>query len=158
MHEIHFLDSTTKYKTFHFFTKVNYKIELLFENKNKIEISQTTSHTFTLNLCGSSCPSYISQHSLLARKEFCTNPSLSLNASNFPFSKGLVRISATYLICGNILELHCSLLNLVSYEVIYDLYMLGPVMKHWILKEFDTTLIITVNDCGIQLLIKQSCK
>jgi hypothetical protein len=35
---------------------VNYKIELLFE------ISRTTSNTFTLNLCGSSWLSYISQH------------------------------------------------------------------------------------------------
>jgi hypothetical protein len=57
------------------------------------------------------------------------------------------------LISANILELQCSLLNLVSYELIYDLYMLGPVMKHMILKEFDTTLIITINDHGIQLVI-----
>jgi hypothetical protein len=35
---------------------------------------------------------HFSTHSLLARKELCTNPSLFLNASNFPFAKGLVRI------------------------------------------------------------------
>jgi hypothetical protein len=36
------------------------------------------------------------------------------------------------LIHGNILELHYSLLNLVSYEVISYLYMLGPyVARAW---------------------------
>jgi hypothetical protein len=75
-----------------------------------------------------------------------------------PFCSGLGQNISNLLICGNILEIQCSLLNPVSYEVIFDLYVLGPVIKHWILREFDTTLIITINDLGIQLLIKQSCK
>jgi hypothetical protein len=40
----------------------------------------------------------------------------------------------------NIIELHYSLVNHVSNEVIYDLYVFGTIMKHWILREFDITL------------------
>lgn len=52
------------------------------------------------------------------------------------------------------LELHISLVYHVSYEVIHDLYMLGMIMKYWILGEFDTTMIVIVDHRGIQLLIK----
>jgi hypothetical protein len=58
------------------------------------------------------------------------------------------------LICGNVLELDFSLLDPISYEVISDLNMLGPVMEYYILREFDTSLIITVYHRGIQILIK----
>jgi hypothetical protein len=71
-----------------------------------------------------------------------------------PFFQRLGQNINYLLICGNILDIHFSLLNLVSYEVIFDLYMLGLAMKQWILREFDTTLIIIVNDHGIQLMIK----
>jgi hypothetical protein len=37
------------------------------------------------------------------------------------------------LICGDVLELDCALLNLVSDEVIPDLNMFRPVMEYWIL-------------------------
>ena len=62
------------------------------------------------------------------------------------------------LICGNILELHNPSLNTVSDEVVSDLNMLGLVMKHRILRELDVTLIISVNDCRVQLLIKCPCE
>jgi len=38
-----------------------------------------------------------------------------------------------FVICGYVLELHYSLLHHVSDEVIFDLHVLQPVMKHWIL-------------------------
>ena len=61
------------------------------------------------------------------------------------------------LIYEDILELHSPSLNNVPNEVVLDLNVLGPVMKYWILREFDATLIITVNDCQVQLLIKYPC-
>jgi hypothetical protein len=50
-----------------------------------------------------------------------------------PFSKGFGQNVYNMRICGDVLKLDCSHLNLVSNEVIYDLNMLGPVMEHWIL-------------------------
>ena len=37
------------------------------------------------------------------------------------------------LICGNVLELHSSLLRHITNVLIFNLYVLGLVMKHWIL-------------------------
>jgi hypothetical protein len=51
-----------------------------------------------------------------------------------------------------ILQLNYLSLNLVTNEVVPDLNMLRPVMKHWILIEFYATLIITVNDSRRHLL------
>ena len=48
------------------------------------------------------------------------------------------------LICGNVLELHNSLLHHIANVLIFDLNMLGFIVKHRILREFDATLIITV--------------
>jgi hypothetical protein len=44
-------------------------------------------------------------------------------------------------ICGYVVELHCSLLHHVSDDVIFDLNMLQPVMKYWIFRKLDITLI-----------------
>jgi hypothetical protein len=49
------------------------------------------------------------------------------------------------LISWNILKLNCPSMNPISNEVVSDLYGFQPVMKHWILREFDTTLIIAMN-------------
>ena len=40
--------------------------------------------------------------------------------------------------------------------VISDINVLGPVIKNWILREFDTTLIITIDHSWIHPLIKQT--
>ena len=37
------------------------------------------------------------------------------------------------LICGNVLELHNSLLHHITDILVIDLYVLGLVMEHWIL-------------------------
>ena len=58
------------------------------------------------------------------------------------------------IISRNILKLYCPLLNPIYDEVVSNLYMLRPVMTYWILREFDTTLIIAVNDSQRQLLTK----
>jgi hypothetical protein len=58
------------------------------------------------------------------------------------------------LINRNIMKLNHPTLNPVSNEMILDLNVLRPIMKHWILREFDTTMIITVNECRRQLLTK----
>jgi hypothetical protein len=49
------------------------------------------------------------------------------------------------LLCRYVLYLHNSYLNIVMDEVITNLDMLRPVMKNWILQDFNATLIITVN-------------
>jgi hypothetical protein len=45
-------------------------------------------------------------------------------------------------------------LNIVSDEVICNLDVFGPIMKKWILKEFYSTLIVTLNYYGPQLHTK----
>ena len=40
--------------------------------------------------------------------------------------------------------------------MISDINMLGLIMKNWILREFDKTLIIIVNHCQIDLLTNQT--
>jgi hypothetical protein len=59
-----------------------------------------------------------------------------------------------FLICRYVLKLNCPSPNPFTDEVVYDLYVLGPVMKYWILIEFDTTLIIKVNHYRSQLMTK----
>ena len=46
---------------------------------------------------------------------------------------------------GNVLELYCPTLNTVSDKMTPDVNMFGPIMKYRIFREFDTTLIVTVN-------------
>ena len=58
------------------------------------------------------------------------------------------------LIRGNVLEFHNSLLDPISDEVILDVDMLGPLMKHRILRELNTALIVTMNHRRPQLKIK----
>jgi hypothetical protein len=60
------------------------------------------------------------------------------------------------LLCRYALYLHSSSLNIVMDEVIMNIDMLRPVMKKWILREFDATLIITVNHGRPQLHTEQS--
>jgi hypothetical protein len=54
------------------------------------------------------------------------------------------------------LELDYSLQHPISDEVVYDLNVLRPVVKHWILQEFDATLVIAVDQGWLKLLTKQS--
>jgi hypothetical protein len=70
------------------------------------------------------------------------------------FKQGFGQDIYNLLIYGNILKLDYSLLDPVSDEMIYDINMLGPVMEYWILREFDTTLIITIYHHRIQILVK----
>jgi hypothetical protein len=39
-----------------------------------------------------------------------------------------------------------------------DLNVFGAVMKHWIFKELNAALIVTVYDCGLQSLTEKSHK
>jgi hypothetical protein len=71
-----------------------------------------------------------------------------------PFNQGFYQNICNLLICGNILKLDCSLLDPVLNEMISNINMLEPIMEYWILREFDTTMIITVYHHGMQLLIK----
>jgi hypothetical protein len=59
-----------------------------------------------------------------------------------------------FIICGYVLELYCSLLYHVSDEVIFDLNVRRPVMKYRIVQKLDTTLIITMYQGRLYLLIK----
>ena len=49
------------------------------------------------------------------------------------------------LIRSNVLKLHSSLLHHVANVLVFDLNMLGFIVKHRILRELDATLIITIN-------------
>lgn len=62
---------------------------------------------------------------------------------NSPLDRGLENV-CNMLVCGYALELQCSLLHHVSDEVIFDLNVLRVVMKYWIVRNLDTTLIITI--------------
>jgi len=62
-----------------------------------------------------------------------------------PFLQGLGQNIYNLLICGNIMKLHFSLLDVISNEVIFDLNMFGPVMDYWILREFDVGIISIFN-------------
>jgi hypothetical protein len=55
------------------------------------------------------------------------------------------------LICGNALELHSSLLHHIADILIFDLYVLGLVMKHWIFGQLYATLVVTINTSSIHL-------
>ena len=68
--------------------------------------------------------------------------------------QGLGENVCNLLINANILKLNCPSINPISNEVVFDLYVFRPVMKHWILREFDATLIVAVNDCRPQLMTK----
>ena len=58
------------------------------------------------------------------------------------------------LIRRNVLEFYNSLLDPISDEVVFDTDMLGHLMKHRILCELNTALIVTMNHCRPQLKIK----
>jgi hypothetical protein len=44
---------------------------------------------------------------------------------------------------------------LIPDEVISDFNVLGSIMEDWILRQFDTALIVTINYGGIQFSAKQ---
>jgi len=49
------------------------------------------------------------------------------------------------LVGPDVLELHCSSLYNVSDVMIFDLYVLRPVMEYWILRKLDAALVITMD-------------
>ena len=55
------------------------------------------------------------------------------------------------LICGNILELHNSLLHHIMDTVVFNLSVLGLVMEHWILWQPYAALVVTINTSRIHL-------
>ena len=58
------------------------------------------------------------------------------------------------LIRGNVLEPYNFLLDPISDEMILDADVLGPLMKHRILRELNAALIVTMNNRRPQLKIK----
>jgi hypothetical protein len=70
-----------------------------------------------------------------------------------PFNQGFGQNKCNLLICGNMLKLHCSLLGPISDKVVSN--MLGTIMEQWILREFDTTMIITIYHHRLQHLINK---
>jgi hypothetical protein len=72
--------------------------------------------------------------------------------------QGLGESVCQLLICRNILEFDCSLQHHVPNEMVSDLDVLRLVVKHWILREFDATLAITMDQGRLKLLTKQSCE
>jgi hypothetical protein len=89
--------------------------------------------------------SYNHQHSLSARETFSTRPSFSWKYSNFVLASGLVKIYAMY----------CLHLHHVSDIVILYFSVFRSDMKHQVLIEIYTTLVITMNSRTIHLMIEQ---
>ena len=71
-----------------------------------------------------------------------------------PSSQGLRENVCYLLISRNVLQLHNSSLGIIFDEVVSDLNVFGPFMKHWILKEPDATMIFIVNDNRPQFVTK----
>ena len=46
-------------------------------------------------------------------------------------------------------------LNKIFDMVVPDLNVIGAVVKHWIFRELDGALIITIYDCGLRPLTEQ---
>ena len=89
-------------------------------------------------------------HSLLRG----TTPSLFPKLPKLHLGQRLGQYVRDLLIRSNVKKLHNSFLHHVMNVLVFDLDMLGFVVKHWILREFDTTLIITINPSSLQLKIK----
>ena len=64
-------------------------------------------------------------------------------------SKGLGEDVRHLFSCRSVTILYSSLLDTVSDKVISDINMLWPIMKHWILRELDATLIIAHDPCRL---------
>ena len=82
------------------------------------------------------------------------HPHLVSEMNMLPSSQIIHENLCYLLISRNVLQLQKSFLNIVFDEVVSDLNVFRPIMKHWILRDPDTTLIVTVNDNGPQLLTK----
>jgi hypothetical protein len=105
-----------------------------------------------IDLCGNTCLMLPLTSTLPLSEEGIMHHSKSISEEKkLPFLQGLGQNIYNLLIYGNILKLHYSLLDPIPDEVIFDLNMLGPVMEYWILREFDTTLIIAVYHHRLQL-------
>ena len=72
-----------------------------------------------------------------------------------PFREGLGKDISDLVISRNILQLHRSSLNLFSDEVVPDLNVLRPTVKHQILRELNATLIIAIDYSQSKLPTKQ---
>ena len=57
-------------------------------------------------------------------------------------SKGLGEDVCHLFSCSSVAQLYSSLLDTVPDKVTLDINVLQPIMKHWILKDLDATLII----------------
>jgi hypothetical protein len=108
-----------------------------------------------IDLCGNTFPMLPLTSTLPLSEEGILHHSKYISEEyKLSFLQGLGQSICNLLICGNILKLHCSFLDPILNEVIFYLNMLGPVMEYCILREFDTTLIITVYHRRLQLLTK----
>ena len=72
-----------------------------------------------------------------------------------PFREGLGKDIINLIISRYVLQLHRSSMNPITDEVVPDLNVLRPVVKHRILKELNATLIIAINDSQSKLSTKQ---
>ena len=85
-------------------------------------------------------------------------PHLNPTFMVFEFSPGerLRQNICITIFCGNVLKQHDPSLRTISEMMVPDIYMLGPIMKHKINREFNATLIIIKNHCRIHLGTKQT--
>lgn len=74
-----------------------------------------------------------------------------------PLSQGLAQNVCCLQIWRNMLKNHCFFLNFVPIETVLDIYVTWSNCRNLILREFDTTLIVTVYHSGLQHLIGQLC-
>jgi hypothetical protein len=62
------------------------------------------------------------------------------------------------LVCRKVLHMYCFPLHDISDIMVFDLNVFRFIVKHKILRELHTTLVISMDNDGIHLMSKQVCK
>jgi hypothetical protein len=105
---------------------------------------------------GEHLPRYKNSTLLLTEEGVSHQAHLVSEVDMFAPWQGLGENICNLVVCRYILQLNCASLNPITNEVVPDLNVLRSVMKHWSLREFYATLIITVNDGRWHLQTKQT--
>ena len=108
--------------------------------------AQTSPHASNIKAMQSTCPQLHQKSTLPLNEESILHRSKLISEEyNIFLRQSFCKNDCNLRICRYVLKLHSSPLNIMSNEVIHDLYVLRLVMKQWILREVDATLIIAMN-------------
>ena len=96
-----------------------------------------------------------SQHSSQQERDYPSPDPLSM-VFEFSPSEYLRQIIYILIFHGNLLKEHASAMHAIFEFVVPDVYVVGPIMKHYINREFNATLVITMYHFRIHLRTKQT--